>query len=239
MPCGAQIVLKRRRDSGAFVPGMRPEEVVGKRFLIDRLAKSGGMGRIYQAKDLKTGDWVALKVLLGSDAEGMERFRDEARILSELGHPAIVRYIDHGTTPFGQAYIAMEWIEGEDLAARLSREGLTLGDSLTLALHSAEALAVAHARGIVHRDIKPSNLMLAGGAIDRVKILDFGIARMSSMTRALTQSGIVMGTPGYLAPEYARGERDLSPRADVFSLGAVLFECLTGQRAFDGDQSGR
>jgi len=211
-----------------------PGTVFADRFVVDRAAGSGGMGTVYRAHDRFEGGEVALKVLHGG-AQESERFLREARVLAELRHPAIVRYVAHGTTPAGQAWLAMEWLEGEDLADRLARGGLTPSDSVALVARAASALALAHARGVIHRDVKPSNLFLPGGRLQDAKVLDFGIARLAWATRAATRTGVLLGTPGYMAPEQARGEKDVDARADVFSLGSVLFECLTGEPAFVGD----
>ena len=161
------------------------------------------------------------------DPGSTERFEREARILAELNHPRIVRYVAHGRTAAGQ-FIAMEWLEGETLADRLLRGRLEIAEATQLIETVAGALAVVHARGMVHRDIKPSNLFLTGKSIAGVKILDFGIARAGLF---LSGSGVV-GTPGYVAPEQAQGARGVDARADVFALGVVLFECLTGRPAF-------
>ncbi len=129
----------------------------------------------------------------------------------------------------------MEWLNGEDLAARFAREGLTVADSIAIVRRIAEALGAAHAIGITHRDVKPSNIWLVDGDVARAKLLDFGIATLSNGTRALTATGAFVGTLGYNAPEHAEGSRDLDGRADIFSLGCVLYECLTGQLAFSGE----
>jgi hypothetical protein len=214
---------------------MRVGEVVDRRFKIDRLAGSGGMGTVYRALDRSSGKHVALKVLGNPDPTGVTRFEHEARILAELHHPRIVRHVAHGVTPEGEPYLAMEWLEGESLAERLRRGALSVEDSISLTRAAAEALGAAHARDVVHRDIKPSNLFLVENDLAGLKVLDFGIARMALTLGTFTQTGSVMGTPGYMAPEQARGERVcLDARADVFSLGAVLFECLTGRPAFEG-----
>ena len=178
---------------------------------------------------------MAVKILTGREVREAQRFDQEAAILAGLVHPAIVRYIAHGVADSGARYIAMEWMDGEDLAARLEREQPTIAETVAIARRTAEALAHAHARGIVHRDIKPGNLFLPGGAIERLKVLDFGIARLTSGARKLTRTGSVIGTPGYMAPELVRGARDITPRADVFSLGCVLFQCLTGRAVFEAE----
>lgn len=207
------------------------------RFALERIAGSGGMGTVYRARDRFTGDFVALKLLHLDRAElaEAERFRREAQLLAELRHSGIVSYVAHGQTPDGQSYLAMEWLEGTDLAQRLSHGPLPLRDALLLIQRAAEALTVAHQRGIIHRDLKPTNLFLPSGDIQRVKLLDFGIARRSGVTQALTRTGLILGTPEYMAPEQARGSRELTPAADVFSLGCVLYECLTGEPPFVAD----
>src|SRR5262249_47812202 len=148
-----------------------------------------------------------------------ERFSREALLLSELRHPGIVSYIAHGQLPDGQRFLAMEWLDGEDLAQRLTHGPLPVRACVSLLEHVAAALAVAHERGIIHRDLKPGNLFLPEGQIERVKILDFGIARRLQPSRVLTRTGTVVGTPEYMSPEQARGGRDLLPAADLFSLG--------------------
>jgi tetratricopeptide (TPR) repeat protein len=207
--------------------------VVGARFAIERLQGAGAMGEVYRALDRQSGEPVAIKVLLGERVNGEARFEQEARALAELSHPAVVRYVAHGVSAEGEAFLAMEWLEGEDLSIRLGRGPLTVRESVTLAFALAGALAAAHARGIVHRDLKPSNILLVGGDVALATLIDFGIARRSAGTR-LTRTGVLLGTPGYMAPEQARGGK-VDARADVFSLGCVLHECLTGEPVFAGD----
>ncbi|WP_437475986.1 protein kinase [Sorangium sp. So ce1014] len=203
------------------------------RFELAEVAGSGGMGTVYRAIDRASGAVVAVKLLRNVDPRAQARFAREALALSRAQHPHIVRYAMHGVAPAGEPYLAMEWLSGESLADRLSRQRLSVGECVALARAVADALGAAHARGIVHRDVKPSNLLLVDGAPEKVKLLDFGIARLSDATAPLTQTAAVIGTPGYMAPEQVRAEREvLDARADVFSLGCVLFECLTGQRAF-------
>ncbi len=209
------------------------------RFEIERAAGSGGMGQVYRAKDRYSGDIVALKLLhsVSGGPEQDERFAREAQLLSELRHPGIVGHVAHGQTPDGQRFLAMEWLEGQDLGERLARGPLTVGACLRLLTQVADALSVAHQRGIIHRDLKPTNLFLMGGDVHHVKILDFGIARRINIgaLQAMTRTGMVIGTPEYMAPEQARGSRDLTPAVDLFSLGCVLYECLTGQPPFVAD----
>ncbi|APR76749.1 Adenylate cyclase [Minicystis rosea] len=210
-------------------------EVIGGRFAIERLAGEGGMGTVYRARDLEADRPVALKRITEADPNALQRFEQEARTLAGLVHPHVVGYVTHGLDPEGAPYLVMEWLEGESLAARLDRGPLGLAETLALAERVAGALAAAHARGIVHRDIKPANLFIVDGAVERVKVIDFGIARVrADLSKArLTRTGTIVGTPGYMAPEQVEGRaRSVDACADVFSLGAVLFECLTGQPAF-------
>ncbi len=223
------------RPAGMLQPG----EVVGERFEVERVAGSGGMGTVYRALDRVTGAPVALKIVTSGARDG-ERFAQEARVLAELTHPAIVQYVAHGATPSGRRFLAMEWLEGADLGQTLDKGGLGVAESVTVVRRVAAGLAVAHARGVIHRDVKPSNVFLVGGDAARTKLLDFGIVRLSisglAGPRALTRTGVALGTVGYMSPEQATADPGLDVRADVFALGCVLYECLTGEPAFSGDQ---
>ena len=214
---------------------MHPGILIAERFEVAGLARSGGMGDVYRAQDRLTGEQVAVKVLQGNRALDGARFRREAEALSNLRHPGIVRYVAHGATPSGERYLVMEWLEGEELADRLDRGPLSIAQAVALTRGVAASLAAAHERGVVHRDIKPGNLYLPGGEVERCKILDFGIAHFGHDLRTHTATGMMMGTPGYMAPEQARGDPELDARTDVFALGCVLFECLTGKPAFVGE----
>jgi serine/threonine protein kinase/tetratricopeptide (TPR) repeat protein len=213
---------------------MEGPELIAGRFVVEQLAGTGGMGKVYRARDLVTGERVAVKVLR-SDSLESARFEREGAVLAELRHPGIVRYVAHGETPEGALYLAMEWLEGEDLSRRLKREELTIEQSVTVALRVADALHEAHRRGVVHRDVKPGNVFLVDRSVERVKVLDFGIARIPDSPHALTRTGFMIGTPGFMAPEQTRGQRDIGCPADVFSLGCVLFRCLTGRAPFIGE----
>ena len=210
-------------------------QVLADRFELEKVVGTGGMGEVYRARDRLTGKPVAVKLLFASLHGDVDRFQREALLLAELHHPRIVRYVAHGLTPTGRAYLAMEWLEGEDLGDRLTRRPLSIAETIAVGRRLAEALAALHERGIVHRDVKPSNAFLVGGAAHDVKLLDLGVARLTSGARQATHSGVMIGTPGYMAPEQARGQRDVDTRADVFALGCVLFECLAGRPAFVGD----
>lgn len=190
------------------------------------------MGVVHRALDRDTGEAVAVKVMR-EDVE-TERFAQEASVLASLRHPAIVRYLAHGRTPDEQPFIAMEWVDGESLDERLARGRLSVAETLALGLRLSEALTAAHDRHVVHRDLKPSNVALPGGDPRLAKLLDFGIARRIGV-RPITRTGLIVGSAGYMAPEQASGERGADERADLFSLGCILFECLTGQAAFSGE----
>lgn len=194
------------------------------------------MSAVFRALDRHTSTTVAVKVLYGrAAAEHKQRLYREAVILEKLSHPGIVRHVAHGETDAAQPYLAMEWITGETLSKRLSRTGVTMGEAVRLVMRIAETLSVAHAKGIIHRDIKPGNLILRDGNIDDPTLIDFGIARMGLGASEITNTGVMLGTLGYMAPEQARGTKQLDARADVFALGAVLFKCITGVSAFAGD----
>ncbi len=198
---------------------------------VEELVESGGMGSIYRGRVRASGELVAVKVMTASGESAGARFEREAQMLAQLRHPGIVRYHRHGLTDDGIAYLAMEWLEGEDLRHRLTSSGLTPMASVRLIRRVAEALGYAHARGIVHRDLKPSNLFLIDGDVERVKVLDFGVARSLGSTQ-VTRTGAIIGTAAYMAPEQARGGDDVGPRSDIFALGCILYKCLTGRSPF-------
>ena len=210
----------------------RAGDILDDRFELGPVAATGGMGVVFRATDRQTGAPVAVKTLRG--LEGADRFRREVQLLAGLHHPGIVAYLGHGQSS-DELYLVMEWLEGEDLGGRLARGPLRVDETVSVGLQIASALSAAHAQGIVHRDIKPSNVFLADGRLDRLKLLDYGIARQSG-TATLTELGMVVGTPAYMAPEQARGERGIDARADVYALGALLFHCLTGRPPFEAER---
>jgi tetratricopeptide (TPR) repeat protein len=217
---------------------MHAGEIVGDRFVLERIAGAGGMGEVWRAKDRLTGAEVALKLLHVEASANRDRFAREAALLAELLHPAIVRYVAHGATTGGQPFIAMEWLEGHDLGQALARGALSVDATIAVGMRLAEALATAHAQGVVHRDVKPSNVILVAGRPELAKLVDFGVARTrfaSAQRRVQTRTGAPIGSPGYMAPEQARGDRTVGPAADVFALGCVLYECVTGRPAFAGE----
>ncbi|MCG8418385.1 MAG: protein kinase [Proteobacteria bacterium] len=310
----------------------RPGNVLAGRFVIEERVSAGGMGNIYRALDLQTSERVALKLLRDLEARSLARFLRESALLATIRHPGIVRYVAHGrsdggairtlgqsdplhsahTRPEslqGTAYLAMEWLEGEDLdhylnhrralvfagtathvstvamAAALRNLGdaavtessldkstlstagmpvrvgegavaesgpstvdmdakarkkippggvLSAAETVTLARRVAAALAEMHRRGLVHRDIKPGNLFLTGRSVAHVKVLDLGVVRSLDGKAKLTHTGQILGTPHYMAPEQARAGQKIGPAADIWALGCVLYECLTGMRPFQG-----
>src|SRR2546423_1553164 len=195
------------------------------------------MGTVYRARDRETGRVVALKVLRRRHGDEAARFEREAALLADLRHPGVVQYVAHGHTQDGAAFLAMEWLEGRTLAELLDARPLKVKETLALGRAVAESLGAAHRHGVVHRDIKPSNLFLVDGDAARPRIIDFGLASSTRNARPLTRTGLLMGTIGYIAPEQARGARNIDPRTDLFSLGCVLYECLTGEPPFIADHA--
>ncbi len=213
----------------------RLAKAVGERYLVERELGQGGMSHVFLAEDLKHGRKVAIKVLRPEFAQslGTERFLREIRIAAQLSHPHILSLIDSGDAD-GLLYFVMFYSAGESLRERLTRERqLPIGDAIRFAQEIAEALAYAHEAGVIHRDIKPENILIeAGHAI----VCDFGIAR--ALTQAggneLTQSGMAIGTPAYMSPEQTVGDAAVDPRTDIYSLGCVLYEMLSGDTPYMG-----
>ena len=211
-------------------------QVIANRFEVGALAGTGGIGSVYRALDRATREPVALKVLHSAIGDrDHKRFVREARILEELRHPGIVRYVAQGTEG-DLRYLVMEWLDGETLAERLRRSELDVAESLEVSRSIAFALAAAHGAGLVHRDVKPSNVFLVAGKIRRVKLIDFGLARAAGPAEFTTQ-GQALGTPSYMAPEQARGSGWIDARADVFALGCLLFRCLAGHAPFSSNDT--
>lgn len=224
--------------------------VIGGRYRLDRLLGEGGMGAVWAATHTITGGRVALKFVKGggdASADTHKRFLREARAATLVEHPNVVTIrdvFDHDDTPV----IVMDLLQGETLAALLSREGkLAIGDAARLILPVIAAVGAAHEAGLIHRDLKPENVFLSqtstGG--EMVRVLDFGIAKLvrrdvdEFASTAVTQSGSVIGTPAYMAPEQLFGEKDLDYRADIWALGVILFEMLAGVRPVDGENFGQ
>jgi serine/threonine protein kinase len=220
-------------------------ETVGNYRITAKLGE-GGMGAVYLAEHPVIGRKAALKVIHprhARNAEVVGRFVNEATAIARIGHEHIVEVTDFGRTSAGDLYFVMEYLEGRTLGALLDAEApLPPARALAIAAQIADALAASHAHGVVHRDVKPDNVFLVRRGDDRsyVKVLDFGLAKLARGADAGPGSrpGIVMGTPHYMSPEQCRGERDVDERADVYALGVVLFQMLTGQVPFPGGASG-
>ena len=213
----------------------QPGDLIADRYELEELVGTGGMSSVFRAHDLQLERDVAVKILhqhYAEDPEYLERFRREARLVARLSHPNIVTVIDRGDDD-GRQYIVFEHVEGENLKELVVRSGrLPVRQALELALAVADGLAFAHDHGLVHRDVKPQNVLLNNEG--EVKVTDFGIARSLHVEHGVTQTGTVLGTGEYLAPEQASG-KPVSPATDVYSLGVVLWELLAGDVPFTGD----
>ena len=213
------------------------------RYRLDRLLGAGGMGEVYLAHDLVLPREVAIKFLSAADIDPdtlKRRLVHEAQAVAALDHPSICVVHDVGVDPTGRPFMVMQYVEGETLAARLARGPLPARDALRICAQIAEALGTAHKRGIVHRDLKPHNVMITPSGAP--KLLDFGIAKALPGAESATvsadtasfdmQSHAFAGTPSYMSPEQVL-QRPLDGRSDLFSLGCILYESLTGKRPFD------
>jgi eukaryotic-like serine/threonine-protein kinase len=238
------IALHQMSTEGLLVIG----KTLGHYQILEEIG-SGGMGVVYKARDLHLDRFVAIKILPPekvADPERKRRFVQEARACSALNHPNIVHVYDI-TAHEGMDFIAMEYVKGKTLDERIGHRGLCLKDTLKYAVQIADALAKAHSAGIIHRDLKPSNIMVNEDSM--VKVLDFGLAKLTEEIRydefastasasigekSLTEKGTIIGTVAYMSPEQAEG-KTIDPRSDIFSFGTVLYEMITGRRAFQGD----
>jgi len=212
------------------------------RYLIEEHLGTGGMGAVYRARHASIGQSVCIKVLkdsVASDPNVAQRFLREAQLAAATGSPHIVKVHDFATTDDGRPFIVMEHLEGKDLEVTLREEGkLPLDRALSIAHQILEAVGAAHDKSILHRDLKPANVFLVRGPGDSdfVKLLDFGIGKVMGDAPAeqLTRTGVLMGTPFYMAPEQFAGAKDVGPRGDLYSVAVLLYEMLSGQLPHDG-----
>ncbi|HEV2642198.1 MAG TPA: protein kinase [Candidatus Elarobacter sp.] len=218
-------------DDGALIPG----ELFANRYQIVRVVGRGGMGMVYKARDRELAEDVAIKMLrsdaMNSDATVVERFKTEIRLARRISHRNVVRTHDLGERD-GAYYVTMEYVEGITVRDLIDMRGhLSVPSTLGIAQQLAASLEVAHEQGVIHRDIKPQNLLLDPDGV--LKVMDFGIARLAQHTSTLTQAGMVIGTPAYMAPEQLLAE-EVDARSDLYAVGVVLYECLTGALPFEG-----
>jgi serine/threonine protein kinase len=223
-------------------PQLRVGQQVGS-YQILSLLGSGGMGVVYKARDIRLKRFVAIKVLPAdqiSDPERRRRFIQEARAASALNHPNIITIYEIGREQ-DTDFIAMEYVNGKTLDQRIPRKGMKLNEALKVAIQTADALAKAHSAGIIHRDLKPTNVMVTDEG--QVKVLDFGLAKLTEVesdeggtrtTQLETEEGTIVGTVSYMSPEQAECKK-VDARSDIFSFGAVLYEMVTAQKAFQGE----
>ena len=238
-----------RGGNGGADPIDDPTSMLGKtlsgRYMLRDVLGSGGMGTVYEAEHLGLKRAVAIKVLNPSQARkktSVKRFQQEARAAGSIGHPNICEVYDLGSLDDGSPYLVMEKLTGRSLAQRIQRDGRIPPEEIAeIMLQALSGLNAAHDKGIVHRDIKPDNIFIAKrtGAGDIVKIVDFGVSKMMVRTDEdrsedldLTRTGMVMGTPYYMSPEQASGERKLDARVDIYACGVVMYEAATGRRPF-------
>jgi eukaryotic-like serine/threonine-protein kinase len=244
---GGQFIEEPALEVAArMIAEEKPESLIGQQlgsYQILSLLGTGGMGVVYKARDTRLKRSVAIKVLPAdsvSDPERKRRFIQEARAASALNHPNIITIYDIGSEG-GIDFIVMEYVAGKTLDQRIPRKGMRLNEAVKLAVQMADALAKAHSAGIIHRDLKPTNVMVADN--DLVKVLDFGLAKLTEVegeeggtrtTQLQTEEGTIVGTVSYMSPEQAEGKK-VDAHSDIFSFGAVLYEMVTGQKAFQGE----
>ena len=225
------------------MPSRHGTRIVADKYRLDRLLGRGGMGAVYAGAHIELERPAAIKLLLPdlvADTQALERFRREARAAARLNHPNVVDTYDYGILPGGEAYIVMELVGGQTLREYLNATGaLPLSEAVAIARQVADGVEVAHRSGIIHRDLKPSNIILSRDHHDSLlaKVVDFGIAKLKEATTSggisvLTSTGSLVGTPRYMSPEQCAGQ-DIDPRSDIYSLGVILYEMLTGRPPFD------
>jgi len=218
-------------------------QILDGRYRVERLLGEGGMGSVYEGRHAVVGKRVAIKILhaeYAANEEVLKRFYREAQAAAAIGHANIIDIIDVGATASNEPYLVMEYLEGEDLESMLSRTGPLKVEAACAILEPALlALGAAHAKGIVHRDLKPANIFLCRAEDGRhsVKLIDFGISKFTGAAGGtkLTQTGSLLGTPSYMSPEQARGRVDVDHRTDIYSMGVILYQMLTGELPYQGD----
>jgi serine/threonine protein kinase len=237
--CGARLLVDTSEtvsDPKLFLIGT----VIGGNYKVEELLGQGGMGAVYRARQLSLDRDVAVKLLLSPlamDRSVLERFQREARAASNVGHPGIIQVFDMGYLKEGAPYMVMELLDGEDLRQVIRRDGaMPVAAALPIVVQVCDALQAAHDKGILHRDLKPDNIFLVRrrDKAPIVKILDFGLSKIRSADKQLTDTGTLIGTPNYMAPEQVLGRRQVDHRADIYAVGVIFFEMVTGQMAYDG-----
>jgi serine/threonine-protein kinase len=225
------------------LPGHRPGDVIAGRYRLEREIGRGSMGTVWSAMHATLGQRVAIKLISSEQAgssDARQRFALEAKAAARLRSRHVVGVYDDGETPDGTPYIVMEYLEGETLEQRLERQrDMSLGEAVRITTHVARALARAHAQGIIHRDLKSGNIFLAKTEDDEIgwvaKVLDFGVAKLADKHGpSTTKTGTIVGTPLFMSPEQIRGASHVDHRADLYSLGMVFYNMVTGSHAFDG-----
>lgn len=218
------------QPTAAMPAGGGPERVIGDRYRLEGLLGRGGSAEVWRATDLALDRQVALKLVTASGGEDANRVGDEARLLARLSHPGLVPVYDAGTDETGRPWVVMELVDGETLADTIRRGPMSSARVADIGARLAEALSYVHGEGLIHRDVKPANVLL--GRDGRVRLTDFGIARLVDAAK-VTATGLTVGTASYLSPEQVTAE-PVGTAADVYSLGLVLLECLTGKREYPG-----